>query len=340
MTSPDDMSVGDDLLRWCSEVEAGAWSSFREAAAHVAATRATKGRPAQFASALSRLGHLDICWEREIWSIAPPCLALSPGMGLCAYLSGWRPDSLIRRYRELREDVGMFPFDTPQGMAPTAMFAKFSSVELIESTADALGIPVVFDPSLQLAALLTAPSIDNAALAAPPPVGETLRRFDPLSLKWLDVNHRDVAGLYEFELHGRKVYRLLIEGDWRIADRATGQLQFLQGRPGLIRWHQASPDMSTAEALTVPLEISLTSVAERSLVSACGLLPVLDRGLRIYRNVRQPVASMVADRLGLPLDIVKSRTVVQIGKTQWPHRFQCSNAFVVSSSDTTEPPTA
>jgi hypothetical protein len=316
MPELDDCSAGDDLLRWCSEVGSGAWPALSEAAAYVARSRDVRKRPWQLAVELSRLGHIDIDWEGRQWSVAPPCVALSPGMGLCSYLAGWRPHALLAQYHTLKEDLGVFPFDVRQGSAPTAMFAKYQDVDRLEHIAAKLGLPVVLDPSAQLAELIEVPSLDALSLGAPPPLEESLARFDPTTMKWSPCEDRERDGLYEFELHGRREHRMRIDGDWRIVDRSTGQLLLMAGAVDVLHWHKPAPDMSAPSAFAVPATVGVPQLADRCLSSASGLLPVDHRGLRIYRNVAHDVAEIVATRLGFPLTVHKEPLPAPYGGTR------------------------
>ena len=234
-------------------------------------------------------------------------------MGLCAYLAGWRPESLIERFRAQREDLGVYPFDIAQGSASTAMFAKFDGVDRLHQIADELNLPVVFDPSGQLAELVGVISLEGLALGAPPPFEETLRLFNPDSLAWSDTTSRDEPGLYEFELHGRREHRLSVDGDWRIVDRSTGQLLLLRGRQGLVRWHKPQIDMAEPSAFVVREALAMPQIVERCLASASGLLPVTHRGMRVYRNVSHEVAEELAYRLGCPLEVQNDPMIAPYG---------------------------
>jgi hypothetical protein len=296
-----DMSAGDDLLRWASENASGAWESLRDASAYVLSRREDRWRPSRLAASLSSLGHLDIDWTNRRWSVAPPRFALSPGMGLCGYLAGWRPSSLMARYDNATGDhLDLYPFEVNQGNAPHAIFAKCASVEEAYDMAERLGIPIVLDPSAQLAELVELPKLDTLPKGAPPP-DEELERFNPVNLSWLAVEERDEPGLYQFELHGQKAFRLRASGDWWIVDRAVGQLATLVGREGVVSWHPGSADQAIGRALSVSRGLWLPDLAERAAVAASGLLPVHHAGRRYYRNVRREVSRRLADALGLTL---------------------------------------
>jgi len=305
-------SSGDDVLRWSSENGAGRWATLNEAVGHAMAARGGSHlRPWQLAGNLSALGHLDIDWEDGRWSTSPPCLVLPRDLGLCAYLAGWRTTRLLERFEKATYTKDVYSFSIEQGSAPKAVYAKCGSVKCVEEIAIRLGVPVVYDPASQLVDLVSLPP-EQHLLASPPPKDETLHRFDPANLQWIRVETRDQPGLYHFELHGRKVFRIQSD-DWYLVDRAIGQLRVLAGRQDLLRWHPASADMTTPRVLRVHAGLSLPALAERALVSASGLLPAPLNGWRVYRNVSPAVAALLAEALGLgavqePLPIPTWRT--------------------------------
>ncbi len=298
-------SIGEDLLRWASERGSGSWSSFRDAAAYCIAARHMKVKSWMLAADLSALGHLDIDYERGLWSVSPPCLALSPGMGLCAYLAGWRTSFLIRRFDEASDDLDLFPFTVPQLNTAPAVFVKAANVDALQATAERLGAQLVIDPSAQLAEAVTVatPSI----FASPPPLDGDLEFFDPERLAWNSVDDREKEGLYRFELHGRQAFRLRQRGDWFITDRSHGQAILLQGRDDVLVWQRGTGDFRQPRTVRIPTSISLPVVAERALVSASGLLPKIVKRQRIYVNVSRETADRVSKNLRWQLGIAKTR---------------------------------
>lgn len=291
-------SPGDDVLRWASECESGPWQSLKDTCAHaLQAHSLTHPRPWQLAADLAALGHIDIDWDEGRWSVAPPALVLARGMGLCAYLAGWRPTGLVTRFKQF-DDVSFFPFDVRQGAAPAAMFAKCGKVETVEEVAGALKIPVVFDPARQLISLVSLDSAEGE-LAAPPPADEEVERFEPQHIMWVPAARPFEDGLHRFELHGRKAFRLRRSGEWYKVDRAAGQMAALRGRPDVLRWHRASNTYDIPPVMTVHREVSLPPLAERAAVAASGLLPHRYQSHRIYRNITSRVARTLGEAVGL-----------------------------------------
>ena len=291
-------SPGDDVLRWTSECGSGTWRTLSETCAHALQVKGMeRPRPWQLAADLASLGHIDIDWSEGRWSALPPALVLPRDMGLCAYLVGWRPTGLLRRF-DAFDDVSFFPFRVQQEYAPAAVFAKCGTVETAEAVATSLDIPILFDPALSLATLISLGDYHRRP-AAPPPADEDVDRFNEERILWAPAPTTFGPGLHRYELHGRKTFRLYLDDDWFEVDRAVGQLAVLRGRDDVIRHYPASDDYKVPPAMTVHRDVSLPPLAERAAVAASGLLPRRNKSLRIYRNVSSQLAFAIGDALGL-----------------------------------------
>ena len=297
--------IGEDLLRWASERGSGSWAAFRDAAAYCIAARHMKAKPWMLASDLSALGHLDIDYERGLWSVSPPCLALSPGMGMCAYLAGWRTSFLKRRFDAAADDLDLFPFLVPQRNTAPAVYVKAANFDALQATAERLGAQLVINPSAQLADAVNVET--PSKLASPPPVDGDLEHFSLDALDWERVHNRESDGLYRFEMHGRQAFRLRREGDWFITDRSQGQAILLRGRDDVLVWQRGTSDLRRPRTVRIPTSISLPIIAERALVSASGLLPKIEKGQRVYVNVSRETADRVSRNLHLQLGTAKPR---------------------------------
>ena len=293
---------GDIMLRWASEHEIGTWAQFSQAAATCLGASDEVAKASTLAWRMSALGHLDIDWEARRWSIAPPVIVAARGMGMCTYLAGWRTGWLESRFERATDTLNIFPLEQPQNGAPAVKYAKCGSIEAIKELAKELHVRIVWDPSAQLADLVSLSEVGDLSLGARPFGEGEVEMFNPQTGRFSTVTTTTAEGLYTYEVNGRPAYRLYIDGDWRVVDRATGMLYVLQGLP-LIRWHRASADLTSARAVTIPNWLALPPVAERSLVSATGLLPIYQGERRVYRNVSRDVARRLSDALGIALDI-------------------------------------
>lgn len=307
-------SIGDYLLRWASERGSGPWGEYRDAAASVLGHRSQNTRPWQLAHNISILGHVDVDWDKDQWSVARPCIALSPGMGLWAYLAGWRTHSLMDRFEHATDRIDAYPSQIGQGLNPSAQLVKVGSIAVLEQIAKELHVPIAYDPAAQLADLVALPKSNTAALSSAPPFDEQLEFFDPVPLRWTESNFRDLDGLYRFELHGRKQFRLLVGDQWFRVDRSVGQMSLLAARDDILVWHKPTADGSQPSVLAVRAGISLPVLAERAAVAATGLLPKHVRGWTIYQNVNRNTADRIANGLGLRLGFANDSFIVHPSK--------------------------
>ena len=295
------MTAPDDLLRWASEKGSGTWRQLREAAAYLTRTHALNLRPWQLAVSLTSLGHLDIDWEEGRWSVAEPAVALSRGMGLCAYLVGARPTRMLERFREATEDQDVYPFELRQRDAPVALFAKCASIAAAQEVAHRVGVPLIFDPASGIADEVPDVVLQASDRCSAIPMEDGLERFDPATGLWEAVAGREDEGLYRLDLYGRSTHRLHKSEHWYSVDRATGQLLVLKGRNDLLFWCKPSANFRIPSTLEVAEWLRLPPIAERAAVASSGLMPVINDKRRIYRNVTRSTAFTIADRLGLPL---------------------------------------
>jgi len=298
------MSAGDDLLMWASEAGSGTWGHLRDTAAYLARVHDLQDRPWYLAVPLSDLGHLDLSWADERWSVAGPALAMARGCGLCAYLVGARPRRMLERFQAAADVLDIYPFEIAQGNAPAALFAKCASVDSAQAVAERLGVPLVFDPSTALAESVPRTDPGGLEVAAPLPLEDTLERFDSQSCQWRPAAERDQPGLYRTDLYGRSIFRLKRGDQWYKVDQATGQLLALSDQSDLLRWSPSSVDWVRPSMLEIPTWLALPQLAERAAVAASGLLPKRERGKRLYRNVSRVVATTLAERLGVRLSVV------------------------------------
>lgn len=299
-TTTADGSPGDDLLRWVSEAGAGSWERLRDACAYATQKHGVERRPWTLASDLSALGHLDIDWRTRSWSVSPPAINLVPGLGLCVVLTGSRPFYVDRRFEEATDDLDVFPFEVPQAPSPAAKYAKCASVEVAERVAAGMGALFVIDPATRLTAALR-PVDEEPIDAAPEPLLEEARRFDPATLRW-ELDHGRRTGLYRIDLHGRPVHRRLDEyGSWWAIDLSAGQFLALRDRDEpVVRWRRPSKGDSPAR-FDVRRELSLPFLAERALTVSSGLVPRVNGVWRQYGNVRRDIAERIAAALLQPL---------------------------------------
>lgn len=311
-----DPSPGDELLQWASEAGSGKWEALRAAAGHVARKHGLRTRPWTLARDLSKLGHLDIDWETQGWSIASPTMNVVPGLGLCVVLTGSRPYYLIQRFRDATNDRDVFDFTMRQpkthNSAPAAIFAKCASLDVAKEVATRMGANLVFDPSTSLAASM--PSLDDQDLqrTSPPDLDLDTEWFNPHEVEWKECESRGtpVEGLYRQQLTERRRYLWYGAGRWSKIDFSYGQFRALRDTgQHVMEWTEEAANGSMASRLEVHKDVRLPDVAERALTICDGRVPVVPdvshTGYLRYSNVSERVCQLISQKLGQTPRIVR-----------------------------------
>ena len=311
-----DLSPGDELLQWASEAGSGKWETLRAAAGHVARKHGLRRRPWLIARDLSLLGHLDIDWENQCWSIASPTMNVVPGLGLCVVLTGSRPYYLIQRFRDAANDRDVFDFTMRQprnrDSAPTAIFAKCASLDVAKEVATRMGANFVFDPSTSLAASM--PSLDDQdpQRTSPPDFDLDTEWFNPHQVEWKECESRDtpMEGLYRQQLTERRRHLWYGAGKWSKIDLAYGQFRALRDAgQQVMEWTEKAANGSMASRLEVHRHVRLPDVAERALTICDGRVPVVPdvspTGYLRYSNVPERVCQSISQKLGQTPRIVR-----------------------------------
>jgi hypothetical protein len=292
-----DWTAGDELLRWVSEMGAGPWEKLRDAAAFVARKHGmTKLRPWLLADDLSAFGHVDIDWDDQSWSVAPPTLSLIPGMGLLLVLTGSRPYHVDQRFDVATDELDVYPDYVSSSWSPRTKFAKCASVRTAEEVAERLGSELVIDPARDLLTAMRSVDEQEMNRAAEPPL-EDGSRFDAKAMSWDTVDTRPTPGLYRVDLHGRNVHRRLDDyGLWWDVDLAAGLFMELEkAAKSVLRWRP--PSRGRPSAIEVHERVPLPILAERAFRVSSGLRHQKIDGYRRYVNVPRDLAEMAAERL-------------------------------------------
>ena len=302
-------SPGDGLLRWASEVGSAPWDALRQAAAHLCSSHQIRVRPSRLTDSLSALGHLDIDWERRVWSVARPTINVVPGLGLCTVLTGSRTYYLEDRYRQAAEDNLIFPMEFPQPidryaqrpLAPKLMLAKCTSLEVARELAQRFDANYVEDPATGLVAAMRGIEEPPTTQAAPPQ-HENASWFNPETYDWVEAPPTFPGGLYRQDLGERTTHLWYDEDRWCHVELPEGQFRAIKGldRP-VFRWRPAPDNAGQASRFEMPARLRLPTLAERALTVSLGKLPTTHDGWRRYRNIPITVAATLANKLGQAL---------------------------------------
>lgn len=314
LSNSEHLTAGDELLRWTSEVGNGTWDSLKLAIGQLATKHSFKMKAWSFASMLSHLGHLDIDWNQNRWSIAKPTLNLIPGLGLCMLLTGSRPFHFEKLFEDATDDLSVYPLPFEQKrkekyqdkiLGPKSLFATFDTIEKAEKLAELIKAPLNLDPGKNLLALLA--SVERPIQLAAPPFNNECKFFDPNKLEWRNAQQPLKAGLYKVESY--RISHLWFDGEsWSHIEPSLGQFKAIKQTDNVVlEW---SPDTysdgihSEASRLEVAEAVFLPNLVERALTLYSGFLPryyqssLSGRSVRRYLNVPVETAQM----LGVMLD--------------------------------------
>lgn len=287
-------SVGDEMLRWVSEVGAGRWQQLRDVSAYLNRRDDRDAQVSDMPTKLEQLGHLNIDWEKNEWSVATPALNISPGMGLCAFLSGSRPKYVMDRLNEALDDLAVFPFEVDQGNAPTALFVKCPNVDYADQIAEHLELQLNFDPSSALLDCVREVGVEQPVLGDSPRTDiDTLAVWNVDTLNWNATTSTTTKGLYRFEVHGRFTFRQFDGNEWFIVDLPTGQFVELERQcRNVLTW-----SLQDGGSLHLQRGVALPTNVHRALVAASGMLPARTGSEWIYCNVSSSTAFAIGDKL-------------------------------------------
>lgn len=307
------------FLEWLSERGSGRWALF--VAAHDwlfnAGRSQSDGIKATWtARTLSDLGHIEIDWRAQRWSVAPSLLTVLPTAGARSLLTGGRTRTLMRRLGEETSEAvtDNIIFDRHhQDDGPDAIFLVSRDETDVEQLATRLGINYDYSAADSLSAAL--PDLDSylaVSEASPAPTGYEVERFDPSSLRWSTATSDVNPGLYAYEVYGLPRQRFVPQqGKSHEVERAIGIFAELR-RTGtqVLRW--TGEDVNGE--LIVPGQTPLPALQARVATACSGLAASFVRSdsTRRYVNVPLEIAQRIAASLGqsLVLDRVtrKART--------------------------------
>jgi hypothetical protein len=298
------------FLEWLSERGSGRWSLF--VAAHDwlfnAGRSQSEGiKAAWTARTLSDLGHLEIDWRAQRWSVTPSILTVLPTAGARSLLTGGRTRTLMRRLDEETNEAvtDNIVFDRHhQDDGPDAVFFVSRDETDVEELASRLGINYDYCAADSLSAAL--PSLDSylaVSEATPSPTGYEVQRFDATSLHWSTAASDAAPGLYAYEVYGLARQRFVTQSCVNHeVERAIGiYAELRRTNTQTLRW--TADDINGV--LIVPGQAPLPALQARAATACSGLAATFSRSAstRRYVNVPLGIAERIAASLGQSLDL-------------------------------------
>lgn len=293
----------DQFLEWLSEQGTGSWDDFKASHAWLFGQSPDMAwrKPGRTAHLLSTLGHLEMSWEQERWSVARPCLVNITNAGGIAVLTGSRPRSLLRRLEaetgaESDLEVMLIPVTPPEG--PEVIYLQYEGEADLQRLTNSIGAR--FERYASRSLLKIVPSLEAAIsgsrISADPPKGFDLARFIPSTLRWDAVLSPNSPGLFRYRAYGHDRYWLRRGGRTREVDKDYGMWAALGMESRHVIAHRASGFTGT---LIVPMSVPLPLLHARAAVLCSGQPPFRETATRTlhYINVSQKVARQLAQSL-------------------------------------------
>lgn len=254
-------------------------------------------------SALEDLGHVDISWDAQRWTIAPAVAnPFAHTQSLC-YFAGARTADMLAWLRTsgVMAEVDRRATEASRIPMPPLIVAPTDQVEALLS---GRGVQLLARPSaLELAPQLR--SVAEASWWTGPQftpslqVQPTLEAWDPSTLCWLRTASAAQSGL---RLASGQLYRWNESGRWLHLLLRAGVPNFVVD-PAACKWYLAPRGTSfllydrSRMRLCIPSAIGLPRAHRRACVLASGLTPKRLGRTLVYEGIPLKLARMLATRL-------------------------------------------
>lgn len=311
--------IGDLLLLWMSETGAGSITRLRDRAQWLARTadlRINEYATGRWLRDASALGHCELDWNRDQWSIAPAAITRLPDADATAVLAGARRQHLLGTLEEALDTTGAWgeKYTRAPGEGhippPTTVMIQFDSTAQLRALAEQVGAQYAGCAATGIIRHL--PATELGVPAAPPVATSPLevlsttspRTFVPAAV--LDARRGD--GLYRQLAQGRHVHLYRSGGQWHHCDLSTGVFLELQRRGvSATQWRpEPGPGRGHTGTFLVEAGVPLPALHERALVLCSGFPGLFHSSARAlaYANIPLTVARAVAASLGQPLQLL------------------------------------
>jgi hypothetical protein len=289
----------NDILLWMSVRRAGSWASYKNTLEEMATpTDEYDQEPIDtelpFYQRLrlnfERLAHAEFNRQdfQSGWRVVPPTIATISETAI-GILCGARTDQLLARIQESCSYVRT----TPQKECPDRI-EILEDGELIRIASDN-GLSIQYDATESLLAAL--PPIDDRIMRVTSelPFGNDapVHCFLTSSLEWTscspDEARKAPFGLFRWQLPYERHYYLKSRRQaYRVPVQVGKYLALRHDRRGVINFDPSG------QVLAVPVTCRPPTLIDRALTLRTGLLPDVEQGKLVYRNISAPIASTTA----------------------------------------------
>lgn len=289
----------DLILDALAVIDAGSWNTFRRLIVH---SQEERYKPHEALRTLRSLAYIDVevnprNASPRRWSLSPTALFALPTR-TSAVLTGQQTPELIERLRDAAgADYSQIDESSVAGR-PTRYHIEAEHPGVLQSIADAVGVPLMFDAPRRI--LERMPTIQDILASQPEllvPEGCTFERFNRAGNRWIEqeTSSEQFAGSYRIRFPtGERRYAVWAEGVWRECGNATAKY----AGAAAVGEHIMAYDEDRKE-LTCLFGARPPGLFERALILCSGELPQTPGDHRsIYRNVPDYVHRWIAAKLG------------------------------------------
>lgn len=307
--------IGDLLLSWMSEVGTGSISDFRAKASWLARSEDLdihENAPAWFLNDLASLGHCEVDWRRNVWSVTPPVITNLPLADGLAILVGSRRPRLIRAIdsSDVYVERANRSYSAKGIPAPETLLVPYEHIWDLKDAARALGASYVSCAGREIARMLQASA--PPASAAPPARDSLLEKLTKTKPQhWSRVPAREPNkpdGLYREHHSGRWHYTMRRDGAWYRSNFLDGVYEELARRnEHVFRWKPDSSTRPSIGTVSIYRHAPLPILQARALSLCSGFAARYDGETEssVYDNVPRDVASLVASSLKQKFQVLR-----------------------------------
>ena len=298
-SQPRDPGGMNRLLEYISARGTGSLDSVRS---HCAAIAGDLGWH-RVLSTLEDLGHVDVSWEERSWCASPACAVPRAGGGELSTLTGRRARHPAAWLREHGVPVELDPRanDVRREAMPDCVAVPAEALANAPAAVREAGLHVLAEPPSEQLAVHIRGIAEMEWWLGPqfsPPVARiqhTLRRWDPVALRWSSAQDVLATGLYQWREQGRRMHYLVTAGmRAAVRDPAAAKWFLLPNDSSYLAYDRA------LRRLLVPSAIELPRILKRVCTLASGLMPIREDSLLVYEDISLTLARLVATRLGQP----------------------------------------
>lgn len=312
---------GEVLMSWITGEGSGSLSRLRDrlswfGSGDASETAWERDADIKWISAMSALGHLDVAWSDNRWSVAPTVLTRLPTLDGLSILIGARPVRLLTALENIRADCDVWFRELLNDHAlplPATIYLQPGSEADFRSVYEHLHRSVPGLHYQPCASSGIAASLSNQLAELHPVAGPV--ETDHFELARLDVDAlsmpldegvslwqptstpTQVGAIYRWRERAGLKFGMRVNGGWLGGDRAHVIYKFLEeSRHSVLVW-KPDAQLNSVGALMAPRRLGLPPLQARAATLAFGQPARVGKTVITFAGLTRPIA----DKIGLSL---------------------------------------